>query len=240
MSNSTLVFVPCFSGAPWEVEQLTALADHPRRTMRLPESLDDIEAYADALSSEVADLGDYVLVGDSFGANIALALGARQPEGLSGLVLSGGFAANPITSPAWKAAMRLMGRLRGPAYRQMVLRAHAHRLASPYDTEGQVPWSEPQSRQLFLDHTPATSFGARVTAVLNADYTDELDRIQVPTLILTPSHDTLIGDDAARVLRDGIPHARERVLERTGHMFRFTHPETYGQAVAEFLANESL
>lgn len=93
---------------------------------------------------------------------------------------------------------------------------------------------------MFLDHTPATSFGARVTAVLNADYTDELDRIQVPTLILTPSHDTLIGDDAARVLRDGIPHARERVLERTGHMFRFTHPETYGQAVAEFLADESL
>jgi hypothetical protein len=43
--------------------------------------------------------------------------------------------------------MRLMGRMRGGLYRQVVLRAHAHRLASPHDAEGQVFWSEVDSRR---------------------------------------------------------------------------------------------
>ncbi|WP_063780637.1 alpha/beta fold hydrolase [Nonomuraea sp. SBT364] len=234
-SEPTLVFVPCFSGAPWDLEQLTPLAHRPRRTFRLPEGVDDMEAYADAAAAQVADLDEYVLVGDSFGANIALALAVRRPAGLRGLVMSGGFAANPISSPLWKSAMRIMGRLRGDLYRHLVLRAHAHRLASPHDREGQIPWSEADSRRLFLANTPAASFGARVTAALAADYTEQLDRVGVPTLIITPSHDELIGEEAAQVMRAGIPEAREIVLERTGHMFRFTHPETYARAVEAFL-----
>ncbi|TDC05738.1 alpha/beta hydrolase [Nonomuraea longispora] len=237
MTNQpTLVFIPCFSGAPWDLTQLTALAHRPQRTFRLPEGVADMEAYADAAAEHVADLDDYVLVGDSFGANIALALAVRRPAGLRALVMSGGFAANPVTSPAWRSAMRFMGRLRGGLYRQLALRAHAHRLASPHDREGQVPWSEADSRRLFLDHTPAASFGARVGAALTADYVDRLDRVRVPTLIITPSHDKLIGEQAAEIMRTGIAGSREVVLDRTGHMFRFTHPETYAQAVETFLA----
>ncbi|MEO3890488.1 alpha/beta hydrolase [Nonomuraea sp. B5E05] len=236
MSNEpTLVFIPCFSGAPWDLAQLTPLAHRPQRTFRLPEGVADMEAYADAAAAHVADLDDYVLVGDSFGANIALALAVRQPAGLRALVMSGGFAANPVSSPIWKSAMRVMGRLRGGPYRQLALRAHAHRLASPHDRAGQIPWSEADSRRLFLDNTPATSFGARVSAALTADYTGRLDRVRVPTLIITPSHDKLIGEQAARTLRTGIAGSREIVLDRTGHMFRFTHPETYARAVETFL-----
>jgi len=32
-----------------------------------------------------------------------------------------------------------------------------------------------------------------------------------------------------------IPNAREIVLPRTGHMFRFSHPVTYAEAVEKFL-----
>lgn len=238
MSNElTLVLIPCFSGAPWDVDRVrrTPVGHRPMRTLRLPEGVDDMEVYADAVATDVADLDQYVLVGDSFGANIALALATRRPRGLRGLVMSGGFAANPIDSPLWKAAMQAMDRARGGAYRQIVLRAHAHRLASPYDDEGQTPWSEQASRQLFLDNTPAESFGARVAAAFNADYTRRLAAVDVPTLILTPSHDVLIGEDAARIMREGIPGAREVILPRTGHMFRFSHPDTYAHAVEEFL-----
>ncbi|TDE49908.1 alpha/beta hydrolase [Nonomuraea mesophila] len=237
MTNQpTLVFIPCFSGAPWDLTRLTPLAHRPRRTFRLPEGVSDMEAYADAAAAHVADLDDYVLVGDSFGANIALALAVRRPAGLRALVMSGGFAANPVTSPVWRSAMRVMGKLRGGLYRQLALRAHARRLASPHDREGQVPWSAADSRRLFLEHTPAASFGARVGAALTADYVDRLDRVRVPTLIITPSHDELIGEQAAETMRTGIAGSREVVLDRTGHMFRFTHPETYAQAVETFLA----
>lgn len=232
----TLVFVPCFSGAPWSAEQLAPYGDAPKRTLRLPEGVDDIERYADHVEAAIADLDDFVLVGDSFGANIALALATRRPRGLRALVLSGGFAANPVDSKSWKALMRVIGKARGPFYRQLTLRAHAHRLASPFDGEGQVPWSEARSRELFLANTPAASFGARVRAVLTADYVDVLGRVQIPTLLLTPSHDVLVGEDASTIMLAGIPDVREVVLPRTGHMFRFSHPATYAAAVQDFLA----
>ncbi|MFJ9447407.1 alpha/beta fold hydrolase [Kitasatospora sp. NPDC101235] len=234
--NPTLVFIPCFSGAPWSAEQLAPYGDAPKRTLRLPEGVDDIERYADHVEDAIADLDDFVLVGDSFGANIALALATRRPQGLRALVLSGGFAANPVDSKPWKALMQAIGKARGPLYRQLTLRAHAHRLASPFDGEGQVPWSEARSRELFLASTPAASFGARLRAALTADYVGVLGRVQVPTLILTPSHDVLIGEDASTTMRAGIPDAREVVLPRTGHMFRFSHPVTYAAAVKDFLA----
>ncbi|HEY2831148.1 MAG TPA: alpha/beta hydrolase [Sporichthyaceae bacterium] len=234
--NPTLVFIPCFSGAPWSAEQLAPYGEAPQRSLRLPEGVNDIERYADFVEEAIADLQDYVLVGDSFGANIALALATRRPPGLRALVLSGGFAANPIDSKPWRALMRVIGKTRGPFYRQLTLRAHAHRLASPFDGDGQVPWSEARSRELFLTSTPAASFGARVQAVLTADYVDVLGRIQVPTLILTPSHDVLIGENASTIMLAGIPDAREVVLPRTGHMFRFTHPVTYAAAAKDFLA----
>jgi pimeloyl-ACP methyl ester carboxylesterase len=69
--------------------------------------------------------------------------------------------------------------------------------------------TEADSRRLFVAETPASSFGARVTAALDADYVDRLGQVSVPTLILTPSHDVLIGEGAAKVLREGIPAARE-------------------------------
>jgi pimeloyl-ACP methyl ester carboxylesterase len=233
--NPTLVFIPCFSGAPWSAEQLTPYGEAPKRTLRLPEGVNDMERYADFVENAIADLDDYVLVGDSFGANIALALATRRPRGLRALVLSGGFAANPVDSKPWRALARVMGKSRGPLYRQLTLRAHAHRLTSPFDGEGQVPWNEARSRELFLINTPAASYGARVQASLTADYVDVLGKIQIPTLILTPSHDVLIGENASKIMLAGIPDAREVVLPRTGHMFLFSHPVTYAAAVKQFL-----
>ena len=236
-TQPTVVLVPCLSGAPWDPAHMPTLAHRPLRSPRLPEGLDEIERYADALAAEVADLEDYVLAGDSFGANIALALAVRQPPGLRALVMSGGFAANPVTSSALKAAMRTMGKVRGAAYRQVVLRTHAHLLASPFDAQGEIPWSEADSRRLFLENTPASSFGARVGAVLKADYTDSLHRVQVPTLIITPSDDQLIGEEAAKTMLAGITDARETVLDRTGHMFRFSHPGLYSRTIDAFLTD---
>jgi pimeloyl-ACP methyl ester carboxylesterase len=71
---------------------------------------------------------------------------------------------------------------------------------------------------------------------LAADYRAILGNIDVPTLILTPEDDTLIGPDAARVLREGIRNSVGVVLERTGHMFRLSHPTRYAEAIRNFFA----
>ena len=234
----TIVTVPCFSGAPWELEQLAPLRDWRLRTMRLPERLDSIEAYADFVDTQLAELNRYVLVGDSFGAVIALAYATRQPRGLAALVLSGGFAANPVTNPILKARIQAARFLPGPLYRHVTLRLHASSLASPHDADGEIPWSKSRSRSLFLENTPFVSYVNRAAAALAADYRAELRRIQVPTLLITPSHDVLIGEDAARAMLNGIPDATEVTLDDTGHMFRFSHPSRYAHAIRNFLVSQ--
>lgn len=240
-TTPTIVTVPCFSGAPWDLDQLTPLAQaHELATMRLPDHLDDIEAYADVVADHVAHLDEYVLVGDSFGAVVALAFATRRPLGLRALVLSGGFAADPVTDPVTRAKLAMARFLPGVLYRQLVLRFHAASLASPHDGEGQVRWTAADSRRLFVDHTPHRAYVNRARAAFSADYRHRLGDVIVPTLILTPSHDQLIGEDAARIMREGIPEATEIVLENTGHMFRFSHPVTYATAVCDFLATHEL
>jgi pimeloyl-ACP methyl ester carboxylesterase len=234
-TTPTLVTVPCFSGAPWDDRQLAPLqAAYSVRTMRLPEGVDDVDRYADFLAKQVESLSDYVLVGDSFGAVISLALAIRQPAGLRGLVLSGGFASNPL--PNWKANASRASRYTGePLYRQATLRAHARELASRFDRTAEVPLTQEDYRRLFVDNTPRASYTARVTSVISFDVRDQLNKVNVPTLLITPADDQLVGEQAARELREGIPNARETVLPSTGHMFRFTHPTLYSQTILEFL-----
>jgi len=237
-TTPTLVTVPCFSGAPWDERQLAPFAGYPVRTMRLPEDLDDVEQYADFVAAQVADLSDYVLIGDSFGAVISLTLALRQPEGLRALVLSGGFAADPL--PRWKAVAARTSRHLSPAlYRQLTLRFHAHELASRFDRTAEIPHRQEDYRRLFIENTPGPSYSARVTSVIAFDVRDQLTRVQVPTLLITPEDDRLVGEAAARELREGLPSAREVVLPETGHMFRFTHSDLYGRTITDFLGSSA-
>ncbi|OUE21358.1 2-hydroxy-6-oxo-6-phenylhexa-2,4-dienoate hydrolase [Clavibacter michiganensis] len=236
-SPPTLVGVPCFSGAPWDFAPLTALAAHPTRTLRLPDDASSVEEAADALEDAVADLSRYVLVGDSFGAVVSLSLALRRPPGLAGLVLSGGFAADP--TPAWKTrAAALAGHVPRVVYEQGVLRFHAAQLASRFDAAAPHPLTRRDCRELFRAHTPAAAYSARVGAVVGFDVRARLHRVDVPTLLLTPADDRLVGPAAAGALRDGLPHARELVIPRTGHMLRFTHPDEYADAVDGFVRAE--
>jgi pimeloyl-ACP methyl ester carboxylesterase len=236
MPTPTVVTVPCFSGAPWDERQLAPLATYPVRTMRLPEGVNEVDGYADFLAAQVEDLTDYVLVGDSFGAVISLSLALRQPAGLRGLVLSGGFAANPL--PRWKAVAARGSRYTSEGlYRQGTLRFHAHELASRFDQTAEVPHRQSNYRRLFVDNTPRDSYSARVASVISFDVRDQLSKVNVPTLLITPADDQLVGEQAARELCQGLPNAREVVLPNTGHMFRFTHPSLYGQTIVEFLGD---
>lgn len=233
-----IVTVPCFSGAPWNLHQLRPLSHRPLKTMRLPDAVDNIEGYADFIEKQVSSIGEYILVGDSFGAVVALAFATRQPRGLKSLILSGGFASNPITNPLLKLRIKAARLFPGILYRAITLRLHAASLASPHDENGEIPWSKQDSWKLFLKNTPFASYISRAQAAFSADYSDKLKLINVPTLIITPSYDKLIGEEAAKQMLDGIPDVTEVVLENTGHMLRFTHPITYASTIEAFISEK--
>lgn len=205
------------------------------RALRLPDHLDDLERLSDHVLDQVKDLDSYVLVGDSFGAVISIALATRRPAGLKGLILSGGFAKNPITSPGLKTLAALAPFFPGPFYRELTLRAHAANLRSVFDGEGEIPWSAKRTREFFVRETSHRAYVNRIRSVEKSDYTSALRRINVPTLILTPEEDRLIGREAAEIMLQGIPESTEVVMPRTGHMFRFSHPGAYSKQVRAYL-----
>lgn len=239
-TEPTLVMVPCFAGAPWQLNQLSHLQHRAMRTLRLPDDVADLETLANFIVDQVKDLECYVLLGDSYGAVASIAVATRQPKGLKGLVLSGGFAKNPITSPLLKTLAALAPFFPGPFYRQTTLRLHAAQLASSFDKEGEIPWSTARSRAFFIEQTPHKAYVNRVRSIETIDYTALLAKIDVPTLILTPEEDKLIGKEAAGILLNGIKGAQEVVMPRTGHMFRFSHPGAYSLEVSRFLQRVAL
>ncbi|WP_265534787.1 alpha/beta fold hydrolase [Pseudomonas saponiphila] len=234
-ATPTLVMIPCFAGAPWQLDQLTHLQHRRLRTLRLPDGVCELETLADYILDQVQDLQSYVLVGDSYGAVASIAFATRQPEGLAGLVLSGGFARSPITSPLLKSLAALAPWFPGPFYRQLTLRIHAAQLASSFDREGEIPWSVAKSRAFFIKETPHRAYVNRMRSIEKVDYRSRLGRIDVPTLILTPGEDRLIGEEAAGILLKGIRGSQEVIMPRTGHMFRFSHPGAYSLEIQKFL-----
>ncbi|MGF6448589.1 alpha/beta fold hydrolase [Paraburkholderia youngii] len=210
------------------------------RTLRLPDDVCKLETLADFIADQLKDLDSYVLVGDSYGAVSSIAVATRQPKGLKGLVLSGGFARSPITSPLLKMLAALAPFFPGPFYRQLTLSFHAMQLASSFDKEGEIPWSIGKSRDFFIRETSHKAYVNRIRSIGKTDYTALLKNIDVPTLILTPEEDKLIGKEAAGVLVNGIKGAQEVVMPRTGHMFRFSHPGAYSLEIRKFLERASL
>lgn len=238
MTTPTIIAIPCLSGAPWDLRTLGPLASYPMETLRLSDEHTDIEAHADDVLALAARHERFILVGDSFGAQVALAAASRRPKGLVGLVISGGFAAMPVDSLLVRLKIEAARLLPGPLYRHMVIRMHAKALESRFDGEGDTGWSTADTIRLFRENTSWRGYVRRTQAALKADYCDRLNNVNVPTLILTPEDDTLIGPDAARVLREGVAGSVEIVLDRTGHMFRLSHPARFAEAIRAFFAEE--
>ncbi len=228
-----VVTVPCFSGAPWDLKWFPRLVEaYGATTLRLPDGVDSIEANVDAVLAEVESYSNVVLVGDSFGAFVALASSLRHPQSLVGLVLSGGFASDPNTSQIGRTRAWFARTLPRAWYGQLTLRAHANALASPHDAAGEVPWNPEKSRALSAANTPWESYVGRLHAIGTADFRARLEEVDVPTLILSPSYDKLVGRERTEELLHGISGAEEVVLQETGHMFRFSHPHACDRTVS--------
>jgi pimeloyl-ACP methyl ester carboxylesterase len=232
LNKLPLVLVPCFSGAPWDTASFPQWKNREMITGQLPNA-ESMDEYADIVSAWTKGIGDYVLIGDSFGASVALLLAERQPEHLKALVMSGGFAKADVTlfTRLRVVAAKIIGQRGYP----LTVKMHVRSLSSHFDPPG----TQEELRQLFLKHSDAKTFIKRGTLVLKADLRPGLSQVKVPTLILTPEEDRLIGPESANELKSGIQLATEEILKGTGHLLRFTHETAYAEAVDRFLEMNS-
>jgi pimeloyl-ACP methyl ester carboxylesterase len=185
----------------------------------------DMAADATAVITALG-LDDYIVVGHSMGGKVAQLLATRRPRGLRGLVLVAPAPARPAPIPdVVRAQMRAAYESRASVEATLdgVLR-HA-----PLDDElrEQVVQDSLAGAPAAKDAWPAHTIGE--------DGSGELDRIEVPVLVLTGEHDRV---EPAELMRSHvlphIPGATLEIVPGSGHLMPLEQPGALSARIAAF------
>jgi len=173
---------------------------------------------------EANGLAGAVVAGHSMGGAIALQLALRTPGSLTGLVL--------VSSGA---------RLRvAPA----ILEASSQPTTFPHAVDTIIEWAfsetaDPRLVELaharMLDVDPAVLHGD-FAACDAFDVLEQLDRIELPALVLCGDQDRLTPPKYSQALTERIRGARLAMIPGAGHMVMLEEPRATAEALAGFLA----
>lgn len=233
----------------WDLRGLGRSNGPKERNFGIDRMTDDLRAVLDAVGG-----GPAVLVGHSIGGMILLNLAKLHPEELggrvAGLVLSqtthtnpthttklGGFLAaiqKPVLEPlAWLMVvfsplvwvMNALSYLNGSAHW-----SNYQQVFSWAGTWGQVEFA---TRYVLWVWPAAYARGALGMFKFHA--TDALNRVTVPTLVITADRDTMTVPAASETIRGGIPGAELITLSPSGHMGPIQQADNTAAAVRSFL-----
>jgi pimeloyl-[acyl-carrier protein] methyl ester esterase len=178
------------------------------------------------------------LFGWSLGGMVALELARRHPRHLRALVL---VATTPkfVASPGWEHGVSpglLEEFTAGLAadYRRTVQNFLALQTRGDEHAAGTLRRLRSQLASHGEPDRRALETGLAVLGT--ADLRDALPRIALPALVIAGEHDRLTPPEAGRALATGLPAARFRLLERSGHAPFLSHPAEVLAEVTGFLA----
>lgn len=171
----------------------------------------DLAAHADALAEwlDSAGLPAAVLIGTSFGCQIAVEVAVRHPHRVAGLVLIG-----PTVDPLGRSWLPLFGRWLANSARE-------------------DPRMGPLNLADYRDAGPRRVLGAFAAAIRDP-VEEKLPLIEVPTLVVRGEYDRLVpqpwAEEAVRLL----PRGRLVVLRGQPHMIPFRNPDALTPHITEF------
>lgn len=193
-----------------------------------PYSLDDHVADLVGLAAECG-FASYAVCGISIGGMIAMRLAARHPDKVRQLVLCD-TAARIGTPKMWN---------------DRIAQVHQGGMASVADAV-LSRWVSPGYREQraadfagwrnMLERCPAEGYAASCASVRDADLTDDLPRIAVPTLVLAGENDVSTPPGLVRTLADGIADARFELMRGAGHVPSIEQPKRLGQLICEHVS----
>ena len=198
-----------------------------------PMSLDD---YADAAAALMSALGveRAHLCGLSFGGGLAIAIYGRHPRLVSSMVLAGAYAGWKGSLPPAEVHARLER-----------VRAEAERPARewvdgylPSFFSGPVP---PAAESLIRDMMTEVRPSAQVTmltAFAEADLTDVLPTVTVPTLLLYGERDLRAPRPVADALLAALPDGELVVVPGAGHYLNIAAPDAFDTEVRRFVRSQ--
>jgi pimeloyl-ACP methyl ester carboxylesterase len=177
-------------------------------------------------------LAQSYLLASSFGATIALEALRQQPRRLPRAILQGGLAHRPLRrAELWLARLgRLLpGTTAWLPWRRALLR---------HFNEGLFDDRPPEVWEYFVD----CSGRPRITAVAwqalllhRLDVRPILREVRQPVLLVCGDRDRIVPPRHEEMLLEGLPNAGRVILEGSGHIPSYTHPEAFAEVVRQFL-----
>ena len=214
-------------------EDFTVVAwDEPGagRSSDLPEGF-GLSGYADGLAAllESLDLGPAHLAGISWGGTVALELYRRRPELVATLILIDTYAGWKGSLPADEVRARVAG------VREMLAAPSARFDPTVPGLFAGDPPAElaPLLAEIAADVRPAT-IAHQLGIMAEADLTDLLPRVAVPTLLVWGRLDARSPLTVASQFENSIPDTTLVVIEGAGHLSNVERPERVNDAVREF------
>lgn len=197
------------------------LSDAPSEDYSLAQLAGDIEAVATA-----AELDQFNLCGVSLGAMMAMAYAVEHPPRLRRLVLC-----NTSTEMDPKAWQQRIDTVRGQGMGSIVDMAMGRFFTPEYVGENNAAFQ--QVRERFLAVSPVGYTGC-CAAIRDMALTEQLPRIQVPTLVLTGARDVSTPHEAGQAIADRIPAARIHQLP-AAHIPANEVPDLFCETLVDFL-----
>lgn len=187
---------------------------------------------------EALNLRDAILVGHSMGGAAVQAFAIRHPgiaaARLRGVVLMSTLARTHFGGSAFLRKLVAEATGRGPAASQVLAQPNLGFLLARigFGRDPQASHVELAREMIVACH--ADESRNAIGALLGLDLTDDLPRIQLPTLVLSGTADVLTPPAESRRIAALIPGARLEVFKGAGHMLMLERTAEVDQLIDEF------
>jgi pimeloyl-ACP methyl ester carboxylesterase len=200
------------------------------RSSDLPEDF-ELTGFADGLAAliETLQLGPAHIAGLSWGGTVVLELSRRHPELVATLIMIDTYAGWKGSLPADELEARVA------AARQMLAATGEHfdpTLPGLFASDPPTKFV-PLLDAIAADVRPAT-LGRELAIMAEADLSDLLRHVSVPTLLIWGELDARSPLTVAHQFEEAIADAKLVVIEGAGHLSNLERPERVNDAVREF------
>jgi pimeloyl-ACP methyl ester carboxylesterase len=184
----------------------------------IDEYANDVIAFMNELKIHAA-----VIVGHSMGSAVALTLALKHPKQVLGLGLIG-------SGSKLRVSQTLLETVANP---------NSFEAAVDMVNENCFGAETPQnllelSRRYMLEIRPPVLSGD-FQACNEFDVTDQLEKINVPTLILCGAEDRMMPVKSSELLQTGIANSQLHILENAGHMVMLEQPNAVADLLKKFI-----
>ena len=188
---------------------------------------------ADRMAQAVRDAAsgkDAIVLGNGYGAFVALQMAIRHPQIASRLILADGGAA---FSEEGRQAFRNMAAAANAKGLSAITDVAMRRLFAPEFQESH-PELMRERREAFLK-TDQQVFRAACAQLAKLDLRGELAKVQVPVLVVVGEHDEATPPPMSRELAALLPNARLKIVPGCAHVPQLQSPELFLETIADFL-----